>query len=250
MLLGVANKLPSVSQPNQVIVLCYHSVPSRQDFREQMSELLEQTQPLSMKDFEAWRSGRLTFNSVRILLTFDDAYADQFANAVPVLRSLGIPAVFFPVTAFIGQHSNWWHEFAGTPHLPLMTRDQIASLAADGFEIGSHTHTHPRLTEITLPELRVEIHESKQILEDLLGKAVDLFCYPYGRHNSDVVAAIRQEGFRLAFTTQWGVVDVGADPLRVQRVPVLGSPSPSEFRSYLSGRILHYWNLRRFIPVS
>jgi peptidoglycan/xylan/chitin deacetylase (PgdA/CDA1 family) len=68
-------------------------------------------------------------------------------------------------------------------------------------EIGSHTLTHPDLTKITEEVAVNEIFRSKSILENLIDKEVQSFCYPYGRYNPSIVDIVRKAGYRYARTT-------------------------------------------------
>ena len=74
-------------------------------------------------------------------------------------------------------------------------------------EVGAHSIGHKRLTELKHADLVYEIEESKKWLEDIIGKKVGMFCYPYGDYNKDVLEIVKQCGFTGARTTQSFVVD-------------------------------------------
>jgi hypothetical protein len=84
---------------------------------------------------------------------------------------------------------------------PVLSPSQMRKMQAMGMEIGSHTLTHPVLTGIPASALPEEVRGSKAQLEDLLGCAVDSFCYPKGKSNHAVRAAVRAAGYRLGRTT-------------------------------------------------
>lgn len=90
---------------------------------------------------------------------------------------------------------------------------EVASLA-EGFEIGAHTLTHPRLTQLDKSAASKEITDSKAYLEDVTGHEVNSFCYPYGLFNSEHVEIVRQAGFRYARTVQRFATGTGAGPLQ------------------------------------
>lgn len=101
-------------------------------------------------------------------LSFDDGF---FRSAVPALRRLGIPALMFVVTAAIRPDNT--DEF---------TWDELKSLHSWGFEIGSHTRTHPRLAEVSDPDkLRDEILGSKHDIENHLDAECKYIAWPFGR---------------------------------------------------------------------
>lgn len=242
--------LKAVSAPikaGDVVVFCFHSVPSRKRFAEQMAALAAYGYPvLSMDEFGTWLSSAESFEKPGVLLTFDDGYLNQYENGVPVLQSFGFHAVFFVVSGYFGKHSGWKSEF-GTTHvsdLALMDRNHLIELANMGYTVGCHTHTHPFLTKLSRGEVETELEDSKRSLEDLLGQPVRAFCYPYGDYDRGVVAAVKRAGFHLAFTVKRGTVKSGDDPYLLKRLPVLGEPSQREFEAYLSGTILVYWKLR------
>jgi peptidoglycan/xylan/chitin deacetylase (PgdA/CDA1 family) len=95
----------------------------------------------------------------------------------------------------------------------LLMRCDILDLSA-GFEIGAHTLTHPRLTKVSAAAARDEIAGSKSYIEDITGRPVNSFCYPYGMFDAMHVQMVRQAGFSYARTVQRFSRDTGDDPLR------------------------------------
>lgn len=103
----------------------------------------------------------------------------------------------------------------------MMTSDQVAAVAACGFEIGAHTVRHPILAGLDAAAARREIEDSRRHLERITGKPVRLFAYPNGRPGTDytneTVALIRELGFFGAVTTSPGSARIGDDPYQVPR---------------------------------
>jgi len=100
------------------------------------------------------------------------------------------------------------HGLRGTFYVPLRAvKDRLLSplemreLVAMGMEIGSHTVTHPVLTEIPMREVDRELRDSRRILEDVLGREVTSFCYPAGRFNREIVRRAACAGYRVCRTT-------------------------------------------------
>lgn len=157
----------------------------------------------------------------RVFLTFDDGFADVFENALPTLREHGFCAIQFLVADLLGKTSEWQKasgEFPGR----LMDEAQIKDWLAAGQEIGSHTMTHPRLTEISASQAREEIFGSKKKLEHTFGRAVEHFCYPYGDWNPAIRDIVQEAGYKSACTTKFGVntAGAGADPFTIKRITV------------------------------
>lgn len=155
------------------------------------------------------------------VLTFDDAYRDVYEQALPVLVDAGVRATTYAVSGGIGRHNAWDEDVVGA-RKPLMDAAQLREWRDCGMEVGAHTRTHPRLPELASGELRREVRGSREDLEDLLGCAVEQFCYPYGELNETVVAAVEEAGYAGATTTRRGRARTGDDPFRLRRISVKG----------------------------
>ena len=82
-------------------------------------------------------------------------------------------------------------------------QEQIKKLHDWGFEIGSHTITHPPDIKLLPPELlRYEVQKSKVILEELLGNTINWFCYPKGKFNEKVIYHVKQARYKYARTVE------------------------------------------------
>lgn len=103
----------------------------------------------------------------------------------------------------------------------MMTPAQVARLAADGFDIGGHTVTHPILSRLRLDEARAEIAKGKEALEAIIGRRVTLFAYPNGVPGKDYTAEhvrlVKECGFAAAVSTAWGAADRRCDPFQLPR---------------------------------
>jgi peptidoglycan/xylan/chitin deacetylase (PgdA/CDA1 family) len=150
------------------------------------------------------------------IVTFDDAFLDLRENALPVLSRLGLSATTYVVAGRIGG-TNAWDADAGAQVCPLMDRADLLAWQAAGQEIGSHGLTHVHLTRIPLAQARAEIFDSKKKLEDIAGRAVRHFCYPYGDLNPAIRDLVAEAGYATATTTEPGLNGAGADPLLLRR---------------------------------
>ncbi len=138
-------------------------------------------------------------NRKRVAITFDDGYQDIYFNALPTLKRLGFTACVFIVTGYVGKHSEW--DYAWGKHRKRhLSWQQIDEMAQAGFEFGSHTVNHPDLTRIPGRFVGYELRESKETLEQKLGRRVDFVSYPFGRYDRYVEEEARQAGYLSAYT--------------------------------------------------
>jgi peptidoglycan/xylan/chitin deacetylase (PgdA/CDA1 family) len=110
---------------------------------------------------------------------------------------------------------------AGTPTPPefarMMTFGELADLAADGHEIGSHSLSHRMMPECDDEQLHLETAESRRVLEERLKKSIESFCYPNGDCDERSAHAVAKAGYRRAVTTAWGSNATGSDPFQLRR---------------------------------
>lgn len=141
-----------------------------------------------------------------IILTFDDGTADHFTTVKPLLREFGMKAIFYVPTARIGQEG-------------YITRHELRELDRDGHTIGSHSDTHPRLTEVSPAQLIHEMEHSATVLQELLGKRPAHFAPPGGLYDPAIQDAAREGGYRFFRTMDWGY-NRRLDPMRIEVVPM------------------------------
>jgi peptidoglycan/xylan/chitin deacetylase (PgdA/CDA1 family) len=144
-----------------------------------------------------------------VVVTFDDGYLSHYTHAKPVLRELGWPGVLFLTTKAIGPGG--------------LTEHQLRSLLKAGWEIDSHTLTHPDLTTLDDTALTHELSESRRELQQRLGVPADFFAYPAGRYDARVVAATAAAGYMAATTVEPGIATRRDDPFALPRVRVNAS---------------------------
>jgi peptidoglycan/xylan/chitin deacetylase (PgdA/CDA1 family) len=132
-----------------------------------------------------------------VVLTFDDGYHSDFTVALPTLRARRWPGV---LNLEVRNLQPVW----GTR--PGMVRKLIAA----GWEIDAHTITHPDLTTVGPAELRFQVAGSRAAIRRRFHVPVDFFCYPSGRYDDAVVAAVRAAGFLGATTETEGFARPGS----------------------------------------
>jgi peptidoglycan/xylan/chitin deacetylase (PgdA/CDA1 family) len=151
-----------------------------------------------------WRRGsRLPKRPV--VITFDDGYRSVRSAALPILRRHGWPAVL--------------NLKLGNLEPGSFTDVDVRALIAAGWEIGAHTFTHPDLRGLDAAALRREVGGSRAEIQRRFGVRVRFFCYPAGRYDARVIAAVRRAGFVGATTTSEGLATVDR-PFELKRIRV------------------------------
>ena len=156
-----------------------------------------------------------------VVLTFDDGYTDNLHQAAPILREFGFGATCYIVSGRVGMYNTWDAERLRV-RKPLMTAQEIASWLNEGFEIGSHTRSHPHLDQLDPAAAAEEIAGSRADLERLTGVRVAHFCYPYGCFDQTTTRLVAAAGYATAVTTERGVVHDADDRLRLARISING----------------------------
>lgn len=169
--------------------------------------------------------GKVTLPSRSLAVTFDDGFRDNYENAFPILKKYRVPATIFLVTNTVGK-TNTWMQINDLPSREMLTWQQIHEMSLAGIQFGAHTHTHPRLTELSKESAIKEIEEAKKIIEERTGQPVDFFAYPYGLYNSKTKELVEQTGYSLGCSTLSGFNNQNSDPYIFRRIEVYGNDSP------------------------
>jgi peptidoglycan/xylan/chitin deacetylase (PgdA/CDA1 family) len=157
--------------------------------------------------------------------------------------------MFLP-TAFIGDDRRSFcpkRASFSTPNSQLstarecLTWKEVRDLHESGVQFGSHTVNHPRLVELSKPEIEIELRNSKLEIEARLGKTVKSFAYPFAfpQGNEQFLntfeGLLDRTGYNCCVTTEIGRMKAGDDPYRLKRLPVNSCDDPPLFRSKLEG---------------
>lgn len=134
-----------------------------------------------------------------VVLTFDDADTSFLEYVMPILEELDFPATVFAVASQLGQHARWVKDSRNA--IPLMSAQQLRSLLAHRVEIGSHSMSHRKLTELTEAQAFSEMRDSRVMLEDVLGRPVRSFAYPHGCYDAAITHLAAVAGYIDAYST-------------------------------------------------
>jgi peptidoglycan/xylan/chitin deacetylase (PgdA/CDA1 family) len=140
-----------------------------------------------------------------LAVTFDDAYRSVLELAHPILSRLGLPGTVFACTDFVGSPRPMaWpgiDRWLGGPHereLMALTWGELGALADAGWEVGSHTRTHPYLTRLDDSQLDDQLAASKAACEAGLGRPCRSLAYPFGDADARVVDVAAAAGYEAA----------------------------------------------------
>lgn len=204
------------AHPGPVPILMYHvigdpegDVPfpdlwlGEDDFQAQVDWLEENgfTAVTLVQVQNAWYDGG-TLPEKPVVLSFDDGVLGQYVFGLPILREKG-----------------WAGQLNLKSEGSDLSTSQVKKMIRAGWEIASHTISHPDLTTLDANALKTELEGSKKQLEDELGVEIVNFCYPAGRYDDQVIAAVKAAGYRGATTVNPGLAEKSM-PLELNRIRI------------------------------
>jgi peptidoglycan/xylan/chitin deacetylase (PgdA/CDA1 family) len=195
-------------------------VIQREDFRAQVA-WLKQNHWRGMSVSEGLRDPRP--EGLGVVITFDDGCETDLIAAAPLLKETGFGATFYVVVGWLGR-PGW------------LSHTQVRELAGIDFEIGCHSMTHAYLTHLTLKQLRSEVSEAKERLEQIVGQRVDHFSCPGGRWDSRVAQVAREAGYLTVATSREGINSPASNPYCLSRLAILRGTTISEFGRLCRGQ--------------
>jgi len=229
----------------EVLVLCLHAVSERwpADLSTTPERLEAQLRLLVDRGYR----GATFFEAVSappapktLAVTFDDAYLSVLALGLPILSALGLPGTVFVPTDFPARGAPMaWpgiDHWLGGPHEAELTPldwAQLEALADAGWEVGSHTRSHPRLPTLDDSSLASELQESRRECEARLNRPCRSLAYPYGAVDARVAAAAGAAGYAAAGTLPRGRLH-RPEPLLWPRVGVYHGDDERRFRLKVS----------------
>lgn len=209
--------------PHQPAVLCWHDINHLQEyynFQEQIIWLFTNKKIISLETLMAEPCGN------KVVLTFDDGYESLYTTIFPLLQKYEIPFSAFITSSFIG-------------HKGYINRQQLQEIALYPFvEIGAHSRSHVRLSHLTKSKLLDEIIGCKKDLEDILGKQVISFAYPFGKAKDvglEAVILCKKAGFQLALSTERGFITRVINPYWIPRIVISPLMNTYYLRRLLAG---------------
>lgn len=233
----------------RVVILCYHGVTARERrmaedptglhirfprFEAQLDYLRRNFNVLSLSEYlRARREGR-ELPPYSVVITFDDGYRNFYTLAAPRLRERDLPASLFLTVGKIkeeGRQGGWSPE----DDIEYLSWPEVVELKERGVEVGSHTVTHPMLSQLPLEEAERELRESFSAIAGRTGDGRPPFAYPFGDYTPEVVERTRTLGYSCALTTDAGANDDGEDLYTLRRVLIGDDDDVPAFAARVSG---------------
>lgn len=186
----------------QVPILCYHQIRNwtatdgkmGKDYIVPIAEFKSQMKMLADSGYQTILPDQLYDYLVYgkklpkkpIMLTFDDTKLDQYTAAIPEMNKYGFKGVFFIMTVSIGKAN-------------YMSKAQIKELSDAGHVIGSHTYDHQNVKKYQGDDWLTQIEKPTKTLQEITGKEVKYFAYPFGLWNKEAIPELKKRGFTSAF---------------------------------------------------
>jgi heparosan-N-sulfate-glucuronate 5-epimerase len=225
---------------SEVLVLCYHGISDtwpadlavrREDFEQQIRRLKHRGyKGVTFTEAVNWTGGGKV-----VAITFDDGYRSVVEHGLPILEYLDMPATLFVPTDYMGtgEPMAWpgidrWLGGEHEAELMPVTWSELQTLQQAGWEIGSHTRSHPRLSQIDRDALPDELRGSKDVCEEKLPGTCTSIAYPYGDFDAAVESAARAAGYSAAAALPDKITD--PNPMAFPRVGIYREDSAFLFR--------------------
>lgn len=183
------------------------------------------------------------------VVTFDDGFESVYTQAFPVLQELGVPATVFVCTEFVTNRERmaWpaiaeWNTSTDRDELYSLSWDQARELSAAGWEIGSHTCTHPLLTTLDDERLDHELRASKEECAAQLDRPCTAFAYPQSDQNRRIRDRVAAAGYDWACTLPYGLTP--PERYAWPRIGAYQSDAPLRFRVKSSQLISRFRSTR------
>ncbi|WP_016990598.1 polysaccharide deacetylase family protein [Flavobacterium sp. ACAM 123] len=198
----VTNDAATILSKKEVPILCYHNIknfkasdgPMTKVYSVKPADFAAQMKALSAAGYHTILPAQLydyllhdgTLPSKPIMITFDDTRGEQYTIGATEMEKYGFKGVFFVMTVSINRPN-------------YLTKEQIASLSKTGHVIAAHTWDHHRVTKYTGDDWSTQLVKPKAKLEEITGKPVSYFAYPFGLWNKEAIPEIKKSGYQMAY---------------------------------------------------
>jgi peptidoglycan/xylan/chitin deacetylase (PgdA/CDA1 family) len=198
----VAADAATILSKKEVPILCYHNIKelkagdgemtktytvSPANFAQQMKALSDagyhSILPHQLNDYLVYD---VPLPSNPVMITFDDTREEQFSIGAAEMKKYGFKGVFFIMTVSINRPG-------------YMSKEQIKSLSDDGHVVGAHTWDHHMVTKYAGDDWNTQLVKPKAKLEEIIGKPVKDFAYPFGLWNTAAIPEIKKSGYEMAY---------------------------------------------------
>lgn len=243
---GVIRAISWVNRKH-VPILCYHSVidsdhpinsdPHKQHiplplFLQHLDYLQKHHQVLSLNEFQRGRRENRALPDNSVVLTFDDGFQDFATVVAPHLTRRNLPATVFVITD---------RAYGNLPPNgeSFLTWEEIRELAKSGVDIGSHTCAHPRLPNLSLPDVMRELSESQAAVRTHTQQAEVALSYPFGQTSDQISRMAGSAGYSCAIAADCGPNPQNVNIHALSRTVIASDDDVHSFAARVSG--LTWW---------
>jgi len=225
---------------DKILILLYHLILPEEDdlskispeeivFSVREKEFAKQLEYLYSKGWKTinlsqlleYLQAKTPFPDKSQILSFDDGNQTDYTVAFPLLEKFGFKATFFLTSDFIDKPGH-------------LQKSQILEMSQAGMEFGSHGKTHKFLSTLNDDELKSELLDSKKMLEEIIGKEINLLSLPGGYHSANVKRITKELGFKGICTSEFGWNENKIDPFKLRRVSLRSIDSFVDFVSLIN----------------
>lgn len=197
-----AADIKTILSKKEIPVLCYHHIreispnesSTMKSYSVTPSAFAAQMKILSDSGYQTILPDQLynyllynrTLPSKPVMLTFDDTDKEQFTIGASEMNKFGFKGVYFIMTIAMNK-------------MRYMNRQELKQLADGGHSIQAHTWDHHMVTKYKGGDWDTQFVRPKKLLEDISGKPVQYFAYPFGLWNKEAIPELKKAGYTMAF---------------------------------------------------
>jgi peptidoglycan/xylan/chitin deacetylase (PgdA/CDA1 family) len=235
----------------RVVILCYHGVTERSKrhpsdahglhiradrFEKQLDYLRRNYKVISLAEFVKACQNKAPLPDYSVVLTFDDGYRNFLTCALPRLAARNMHVSIFLITDRIQSNNqsqlNKWSE---SDDERFLSWEEVKTLQQHGVEIGSHTCSHRKLSEIVPVEAERELLASHQTIAARLSQPTMPLAFPYGSYSDATIAMTRKLPYTCALTTDAGTNGHATDLFLLRRNLIGDDDDEALFAARVSG---------------
>jgi peptidoglycan/xylan/chitin deacetylase (PgdA/CDA1 family) len=237
------SKRTSGREHSRCVVLLYHALgktanaSSPELFEEQLRYLRDFACVVDLKTLWQRHIANASALGLTCCITFDDGYSSIYELAYPLLRRYGFPATVYLTTDAIAHDENQRSDdypglYGGERMLNWV---QVREMSLNGIRIGSHLQHHRDLTLLSRAAATVELSQSKQIIEKMVGLPCERLSYPWGRCNRQVLRYAVDAGYKTAVTGIHGPIRRRTNALKIPRIDIRNDYNMQDFENICKG---------------
>lgn len=236
----------------RVVILCYHGVTERAErsssdpfglhvrrerFTAHLDYLQRHYHVISLRDYLKARAEGRTLPDYSVVLTFDDGYRNFLTAAAPRLADRKMPASIFIITDRVRSDSNQpedgWSESDDEAYLSWEEAQALSKEPT--IEVGSHTCSHRKLSQLSAEEVERELRASQTLIMEHFGNGSRALAYPYGAYSEAIIKKACALNYTCALTTDFGTNDLQTELFALRRILIGDDDDKVSFAARVAG---------------